>query len=454
MRSRVSFTAIAVLVGLTLHPPVRADEQAAPLSPPTAEEVQELRREIQELREQIGLLRDQVAALKGAPAQPPAAYQPPPEAASQQPPPPAAPARSQSLLNPAISAVFQMIGATSVSHENDEANRFDLSEAELAFQSVVDPYAKVDMFLTFPSEGSPGVEEGYVTTLALPRSLQLKGGRFKSAFGKWNTLHNHAFFTVDRPEALTNFFGEESLTDDGLSLSFLIPNPWNLYVESLTEIGTPPAGEAFNSERRSLLYLEHLSGSFNTTLNSTFEVGLSAARGRTGPSDMLSQALAGCGAPCASLQPRDELDSAVQGIDLTYKWKPLRLNVYKSFLWQNELLRSRRDLDVLDAVAPALVPGSVTSLGGYSYIEWQVRKRWRIGARYDLSGFPDDRTAREWAGSAVVRFQPSEFQELRFQVMRTMRNSGAASRFDGEESDNQVFFEWIPVIGAHGAHKY
>jgi len=200
--------------------------------------------------------------------------------------------------------------------------------------------------------------------------------------------------------------------------------------------------------------LERLSGTFNTTLNSTFEVGLSAARGRTGPSDALGRALAGCGIPCSSLQPRDELVSAVEGIDLTYKWKPLRLNVYKSFLWQNELLRSHRDLDVLDSAAPGLVSGSVSSLGGYSYIEWQLRKRWRIGARYDLSGFPDDRTARESAGSAVVRFQPSEFQELRLQFTHTMRNSGAAARFDGEENDNQVFFEWIPVIGAHGAHKY
>src|SRR5712692_2534665 len=119
MRSSVSFTAIAVLLGLSLHLPARADEQRPPLSPPTAEEVQALRREIQDLREQIGLLRDQVAALKAAPAQapspgapslPPPEYRPPPEAPSQEPPPPVAPTRSQNLMNPAISAVFQMIG--------------------------------------------------------------------------------------------------------------------------------------------------------------------------------------------------------------------------------------------------------------------------------------------------------------------------------------------------------
>jgi hypothetical protein len=469
MRSRTWFTAVALSLALGLHLPARAEEHAArpaaaagqerampAAAGPAADEVEALRREIQELREQIRLLRDQVAALTaGAPGPAPGAAAPPAAAPQEAAPPAAAaPARSQSLLNPAISAVFQAIGATSLTRENDEVNGFDLSEAELAFQSVVDPYARVDLFLSFPAGETPEVEEGAVTTLGLPKSVQLKGGRFKSAFGKWNALHNHAFFSVDRPDALTNFFGDESLTDDGLSLSFLVPNPWNLYIESVTEVGTPRPGESFNIERRSLLYLEHLSWFFNTSPDATLEVGLSAARGRTGPSTFLAAALADCGGTCSSLRPRDELDSAVEGVDLTYKWKPLRLNVYKSFLWQTELLRSRRDVDVLDAAAPALAPKSVSSLGAYSYVEWQPRKRWKIGARYDLSGFPDDRTAREWAGSAVVRFRPSEFQEIRFQLKRTVRNAAAAARFGDDDRDNQIFFAWIPAIGAHGAHKY
>jgi hypothetical protein len=54
----------------------------------------------------------------------------------------------------------------------------------------------------------------------------------------------------------------------------------------------------------------------------------------------------------------------------------------------------------------------------------------------------------------VIRFQPSEFQEIRFQYKHTRRNEDAAARFDGERDDDQIFFEWIPVIGAHGAHKF
>ncbi|HEU4402042.1 MAG TPA: hypothetical protein VFT43_08045, partial [Candidatus Polarisedimenticolia bacterium] len=330
-------------------------------------------------------------------------------------------------------------------------NGFDLSEAEVALQSVVDPFTKVDLFLSFPSGSTPEVEEGFVSTLALPGPLQLKGGRFKSAFGKWNTWHTHAFFTVERPNVLVNFLGEESLTSDGLSLSVLVPNPKDLYIDSLTEVGTARPGVAFNGESRHLTYLEHLTTFLNTSADSTVEIGLTAALGKAGASDALVQAIALAGLS-GTLRPSDALDSSVQGLDVTYKWKPLQLNVYKSFLWQTELLRSRRDLEVL--AGSALVPGRVSSAGGYSYVEWQFSKRWRIGGRYDLSGFPDSERAREWAGSAVLRFQPSEFQEVRFQYKHTGRNDAATARFDGESDDDRIFFEWIPVIGAHGAHKY
>src|SRR5262249_54746575 len=128
-------------------------------------------------------------------------------------------------------------------------------------------------------------------------------------------------------------------------------------------------------------------------------------------------------------------------------------NVYKSWLWQTEVLQSRRDVEILTP-AMTLDRDTVTSRGGYTYLEYQWTKRWRAGGRYDLSDFPDDDSAHEWSGSAVVKFQLSEFQEIRFQYSYTHRNDEAALRFDGKADDNRIFFEWIPVIGAHGAHKF
>jgi hypothetical protein len=426
-----------------------------------ADDVASLKREVEALKAEVGALKEALAALQAqtasqasaaAPAAPPspAPEAPAPTGAAAFPYPAAnAPARSQNLMNPAISAVFQFIGNTFT--DRQDANGFDLSEAEVALESVVDPYAKMNLYLTFPAEGSPDVEEGYVSTLSLPASLQLKGGRFKEALGKWNTLHTHAFPTVDQPDVLTNLLGPESLTNDGLSLSWLIPNPKGLYLESITEVGTARENVAFNSEERALTYGEHLSAFFNTTANSTIETGVSAFLGQTGPTEALIGAIGAAGLT-GTLQPDPRLDSEVDGIDVTWKWKPLQQNTYHSFLMQTEALQTRRQVQTLQGAA--LVDDNVRSTGGYFYVEDQWVKRWRAGARFDMTGFPDSTTDRLWSATGVVKFQPSEFQELRFEVKHTRRNPGAAARLDTDQDDTQFFFEWIPIIGAHGAHKY
>jgi hypothetical protein len=419
-------------------------------------EVEALRQEIAELRGLVRSLQEQVRALAlradgGAPSALPEIEAPSPAPLPPQTAAAAPRARSASLMNPAISAVFQGIGATSLERRRDE-NGWDLSEAEVAFQSAVDPYARVDLYLAFPDAETPEVEEGFITTLALPASLQIKGGRFKSAFGKWNTLHTHAFFTVDRPDALSLYFGDESFTSDGLSLNVLVPNPWDLYIESVSEIGTAREGSAFNSESRSLTWLQHIKSFFSLGHSNTLEVGLSASRGFTGPSGELLEAIADPNAP-AGLEADSRLPSAVQGLDVTWKWRPPQSNLYRSFLWQTEILRSRREIEVLTP-AFALRHDAVTSLGGYSYIETQFTRRWRYGLRGDVANLAETERARMWAASAVVRFVPSEFQEIRFQVRRSRFDESAAALTGEERSDTRLLFEWIPVIGAHGAHKY
>ncbi len=435
--------AVLALWYVLLAAPVVAGE------PQATDQIAELKLEIQELRQMLLALEERLTELDRSAAAPPPVRTTLPVPT----PPPAAraPTWRQNLQNPAIGVVFQATGNTSLSRE-DEANGFDLSEAEVSFQSVVDPLAKVDLFIAFPADESPEVEEAYATTLSLPGPLQLRGGRFKTRFGKWNTLHNHAFFTVDRPDVLELLLGEESLTYDGVSFSVLIPNPWDVYLESVTEIGTAREGVSFNSSERNLTYGQHLSALFDLTPNATLEVGLSGATGKTGPSEQLEEDIDAAG-PGAALDPLHSLDSTLLGADITYKWKPLQRNAYRSFLWQTEVLRSHQDRQEFTA-RDTLETGSVSSLGGYSYAEYQFARRWRLGVRFDWSEFPDDDEDRTRAGSAVARFQLSEFQEIRFQYKYTDRNDGAAMRFDDETDDHRIFLEWIPSIGAHGAHKY
>ena len=440
----------AALAAAVMLPEASAQDEA----PPDRREVEELKAQVQALRDQVQALQQQIEALaKGsvAPSPPAPESLPQPTLAPGQ-PVAAGPTRSPGLMNPAISGVFQLIGNTSLAGR-DDLNGFDLSEAEVAFESTVDPYAKMNLYLSFPADESPEVEEGYATTLTLPASLQLKGGRFKSAFGKWNTLHTHAFPTVERPDALAAFFGEESLTNDGLSLSWLVPNPAGLYIDTTTEVGTAREGVSFNSDSRALTWTEHLAFFLPAGDNATVELGGTASGGQTGPTESLLGDLDAAGLT-ETLEPDDRLPSNVYGLDVTWKWKPLQQNTYRSFSWQTEALLSRRRVQALDP-GLFLTASTVGSAGGYTYVEGQWTKRWKLGLRYDLSGFPDSEVDRLWGASGVVRFIPSEFQELRFQAKYTRFNESAALRFGADdEDDTRLFFEWIPVIGAHGAHKY
>ncbi|HET6372778.1 MAG TPA: hypothetical protein VFG76_05695 [Candidatus Polarisedimenticolia bacterium] len=440
--------AAAAVATLLASPPERALAEQAPSDP-----VAELRREIELLKAQVQELRQKLESLAPTPAsvpEPVAEVEPAPPA---QPAPASAapPSQSAGAFNPAISAVFQGIGNASVNHDRDD-DGFSLSEAEIGLQAAVDPYARVDLFLSFGAEGEAEVEEGFATLVALPGGLQLKGGRFKSAFGKWNTLHNHAFFTVDRPDVLTSFFGEESLTGDGGSLSWLIPGTGSVYLESITEVSSTSNDVSFNAAGRDPLFLQHLGSVFTLTPNATLEAGATAAAGKAGASSHLVDAIDAAGLS-GTLTPADNLSSNVFGADLTYKWKPLQRNLYRSFLWQGEILASRRRAERLDP-GGFLERSTLRSFGGYSYAEYQFAKRLRGGLRYDATGLPDVEDARQRAISAVLRIQPTEFQEFRIQFRHTGRNATAAEIFDDVASDNEVFIEWIPVIGAHAAHKY
>ena len=64
---------------------------------------------------------------------------------------------------------------------------FNLRSAELSFFAPVDPY--FNLYATIPfSEGGAEVEEAYFVTTSLPAGFQLKGGKFKSGFGRFQCV--------------------------------------------------------------------------------------------------------------------------------------------------------------------------------------------------------------------------------------------------------------------------
>ncbi len=321
-------------------------------------------------------------------------------------------------LNPNIGVVGNFIGSK-VFEREEEGDGFTFDEAEFSFQMVIDPYAKADVFVAVvPPEEAMELEEGFITLLALPASLQARVGLFRTPFGKLNlTHHPETAFADQIPRVLNNFFGEEGLAETGVMVSALVPNPWRQYLEVSVGAFDGDNAESFNGGATSdLLYLGHLKSFFDLSENSSVELGLS---GMTAQNDSLG-----------------DFRTNILGADFIYRWKPLRLNRYKSFTLQSEFLYSQRKE----------LTGDIKSWGMFAFAQQQLSKRFFLGGRFDYSEFPTSSADREIAYSAILTFWPSEFQTIRLQYRHLNRNFA--------DDDNAVFLQWVFITGAHGAHQF
>ncbi|MEP6683160.1 MAG: hypothetical protein ABJA35_07865 [Parafilimonas sp.] len=338
--------------------------------------------------------------------------QPEPEQPAPQP-------RSSLTFNPDIGVIGDFQG----SYISKGEKNFDmyLNETEISLQATVDPYARADFFLTFgrdPVTGKYGaaVEEGYLTTLSLPAKLQLKAGKFREAVGRINPTHPHALPFIDLPNAYVNLFGEEGLNDEGVSLSWLIPNK-AFYQELIfqTTSGFSESPAFARSQGNHLVYLSHLKNFFTLTDNATLELGFT---GISGPND-------------------SSRTTSIATGDLTYKYKPVQLNTYHSLTWQSEFYYSHNN---------QTANTSVNAIGLYSFLQYQLEKRTFLTGRYDYGQKPYNNFIKEQAYSLTFGWYATEFSKIEVEAKTTDDN--ISSRF------YQAWFRWIFVIGAHGAHQY
>ncbi len=330
------------------------------------------------------------------------------------------PFRSSLNFNPDISLIGDFRG----SYISEGNRNFDayLNESEIGLQAVVDPYARADFFLSFARnaethEYGVEVEEGYLTTLSLPARLQLKVGKFREALGRINPIHPHALPFIDMPNAFVNLFGEEGLNDEGASLSWLLPNRafyQEIIFQATAGFSTTPSFSL--SSGNHFIYLGHLKNFFTLSDNATFELGFS---GVTGPND-------------------SALTTSIGAADLTYKWKPVQLNTYHSLTWQSEFYYSNRQQGEKE---------QENSLGLYSFVRYQIAKRWFLTGRFDYDEKPYNNQIHENAFSLTAGWEATEFQKIEFEAKTTDDNTEAARYYQG-------WLRWIFVIGAHGAHQY
>ena len=420
---------VSLVLGLSaLGAPAAPQDAAAPF----AGEVEELRRELESLRreyaERLAALEARLEALEPgktqAAAAPPPELVPPPAqvvapAPAGPPPPGALPAYgavtpSSKIFNPDIALIGDFLGAAGQTAEGGEPS-LEMHEAEASFQAIVDPYARADFFLTF-GPGEVGIEEAFVTFPALPGGLLLKVGKLRDAFGKVNAMHNHVLSWTDRPLVTRNLLGgEEGLSDSGVSLSRLIPNPW-LFLEATAQVYQGNS-EIFAAPRpRDLGYVGHLRAYQDLSESTNLDLGGSFAWGHNdaGP----------------------DRTTRIFGVDASFRYRPLRRAIYKRLLARSELVWSRRqDTD-----------GERAAFGMYASVEYQLARRWFAGARYDHAERASDPTLVDKGGSLLLTYWPSEFGQVRSQFRRTRLGEGS--------THNEFLFQFLFSIGAHGAHAF
>ena len=422
--------------------PTPASQNAAAQDP-----VADIRSQLEALKadyeRRIADLEKRLAELQGGQAQPPAPETPPPatpeappeaappatpEAAPEAAPQPEAPAepaaggsggggsQASNYFNPAISVIGNFL-AVAGQNKVENLPSANLRESEVGIQAIVDPYARADFFLSFGEEGVE-VEEGYLTFTSLPQQLLAKVGRMRASFGKVNTLHLHVLPWPDEPLPVVNLLGgEEGWIGTGVSVARLFPIG-DTFTEGTLQVFRGDADGLFAGEGRGdLAYNGHYRVFKDLTDATNVDLGLSYG---VGPNGTRSDAL-----------------TRLQGLDVTYRWKPLETGLYRSATFRGEVYRSRRD-------QPG---GTQTAVGWYASGDYQLAKRWFTGLRLEASDVAFAASKRDTGVAGTLTFWPSEFSQLRAELRR--RHYGLT-----DTTANEFLLQLQFAIGAHGAHPF
>ncbi len=445
MKTKFLFVLVACVMTLSAFAQQPAQHGSAPDSSP-------MEQRMRELEDRVIALEGQVRMLKAAQAQPapaqPAPAQAPVEAAAPTAPggpaqaaPPAPATQAAALagmtqepslggaggsaakaLNPDISVIGDFIGALGGNSQQNVVSlqpipAFQMHESEVGFQSIIDPYARGDFFISFGEEGV-NLEEGYITFTALPAGFVAKVGKMRSAFGKVNTMHNHVLPWVERPLVSNNLVaGEDGINDAGFSVQRILPAPKGIFLEATGQLFRGDSGDVFRSSQRSdVSAVAHLRGYRDINESTNLDLGVSYARGHNDVgSDFLTY---------------------LYGVDATLRWKPLRRSIYHSFVARSEFIWSDRQQ----------LPTTQKSFGYYASADYQLGRRWFLGGRYDHSDRSRDDALTDKGASLVLTYWPSEFSQLRGQYRFT--------RYANNIDANELFLQLIFSLGAHGAHPF
>ncbi len=307
---------------------------------------------------------------------------------------------------------------------------FSFQEAEIQFSADVDPYFRAVALFSLSMQSSTSgsttsndfmidPEEVYLETLSLP-SLTFKLGQFKTAMGRHNILHTHAFPFIDAPLINQALFGDEGLNGVGVSGSVLIPAPW--FSDFTIQAISGQSAILFNNPNpKKSAGIAQLKNLWDLSDDTTIELNIF---GTTGANQY-------------------ESNSYAYGSDVTLKWRPSVGGKYRALIWTTEYINGLIDGNNVGG-SPTFGP----RLGGMaSWVQYQFAQRWWAQARAELTGIPRAENAPlTQKQSLLLAFNPSEFSGFRAQYDH---QTGTAYPVN-----NALTFQWNISIGAHPAHAY
>jgi hypothetical protein len=307
-------------------------------------------------------------------------------------------------------------------------NGLSFQEAEMQFIADVDPYFRANALFSMSQKAGTtdfafDPEEVYAETISLP-AVTVRAGKFKSALGKHNTLHTHAFPFIDAPLINTDLLGDEGLNDMAVSGALLIPTSW--FTEFTAQaVGTnnpniynPPNSGKFAG-------VAQLRNLWDLSDDLTYELAL---YGTTGSNQFLAQ-------------------SYLYGSDLIFKWRPAEGGKYKALIWQTEYMNRQLSGGGASNLAPQL--GGVAT-----WLQWQFAQLWWLQGRVEYEGFPrSPEISAKRKQSALLAFFPSEFSGFRVQFDH-INGDNLDPSDTSVRNDYRVAFQWNFSIGAHPAHAY
>ncbi|MCE1248755.1 MAG: hypothetical protein LWY06_19110 [Firmicutes bacterium] len=350
-----------------------------------------------------------------------------------------------SSLNPDISVIGDFVWNLNHNKDIDGGNPFQLRELEIGIQGNIDPWTSMAAFVSVApgsvnskssknliykrvktatskhgdeeSGTSIDLEECYTNFHKLPLGLQMKAGKFLMNFGKDNLLHPHAKPYVDIPTVVNNYLGEEGMAGTGASLSAMIPLG-RAYGEITAEAVNDENETTFSGGTSGkVLYNGHAKLFTDLSESSNIEAGYSYMTGFNN-------------------EDATRL-SKLQGVDLTYRWRPLQRGRYNSVLVRGEHFWSSRE---------NTEGRYINTKGYYGFAQYQLNRNWYIGTRYDYSEYPYTSKLHEKSISGILTYYPTEFSYMRLQYKSTDSNYATPLY--------QWLFQLNFMVGPHGAHKF